>query len=50
MARYRKIRKWGCSSVILIHQEDMNDLNLKVGDFVDIEKIEKLKKELENGK
>jgi antitoxin component of MazEF toxin-antitoxin module len=35
--RYRAIRKWGNSLVIVLRPSDEMDLNLKVGDMIDIE-------------
>lgn len=35
--RYRKIRRWGNSLVIVLKPTDELDLNLKVGDLIDIE-------------
>lgn len=35
--RYRKIRRWGNSLVIVLKPSDELDLNLKVGDLIDIE-------------
>lgn len=35
--RYRKIRRWGNSLVIVLKPTDESDLNLKVGDLIDIE-------------
>jgi len=35
--RYRLIRKWGNSFVIILKPNDVEDLNLKVGSYVDIE-------------
>jgi antitoxin component of MazEF toxin-antitoxin module len=35
--RYRKVRRWGNSLVIILKPTDEQDLNLKVGDLIDIE-------------
>jgi antitoxin component of MazEF toxin-antitoxin module len=35
--RYRKVRRWGNSMVIALKPVDEQDLNLKVGDLIDIE-------------
>jgi len=37
MTRYRKIRKWGNSHVIVLLSQDVEDLQIKEGDLVDIE-------------
>lgn len=47
--RIRKIRKWGNSAVIPLISADMKDLDLKLGDEVDIDDIVKIKKTLQNG-
>ena len=41
MPRWREVKKYGNSYVILLAPNDMNDLNLKLEDFVDIENIQK---------
>ena len=35
--RFRSIRKWGNSLVIVLRPSDEMDLNIKVGDMIDIE-------------
>ena len=35
--RYREIKQWGNSLVIVLNPADRQDLNLKVGDLIDIE-------------
>lgn len=35
--RYREIKKWGNSLVIVLNSADKEDLKLKVGDSIDIE-------------
>lgn len=35
--RYRKVRRWGNSLVIVLKPTDEQDLNLKIGDLIDIE-------------
>ena len=35
--RYRTVRRWGNSLVIALKPTDEQDLNLKVGDLIDIE-------------
>jgi antitoxin component of MazEF toxin-antitoxin module len=37
MARFRKVKKFGNSYVIALFSKDLEDLNLKEGDEVDIE-------------
>jgi antitoxin component of MazEF toxin-antitoxin module len=37
MARYRPIKKYGNAFVIALKPQDVQDLNLKLGDMVDIE-------------
>lgn len=44
MSRLRKIKKYGNSHVIILHVSDMNDLDLKKGDIVDIDDLVKVKK------
>jgi antitoxin component of MazEF toxin-antitoxin module len=35
--RFRTIRRWGNSLVIVLRPSDEMDLNIKVGDMIDIE-------------
>ena len=37
MSRYRILRKYGNTWVIALNPKDIEDLNLKVGDMIDIE-------------
>lgn len=37
MSRYRQLKKYGNTWVITLHPKDIEDLNLKVGDMIDIE-------------
>lgn len=37
MARYRPITKYGNTFVITLKPQDVEDLNLKLGDMIDIE-------------
>jgi len=37
MSRYRAVKKYGNSWVIALSIKDMEDLNLKEGDLIDIE-------------
>jgi hypothetical protein len=37
MARYREVKKYAGMMVIKLLPKDMEDLNLKVGDLIDIE-------------
>jgi antitoxin component of MazEF toxin-antitoxin module len=37
MSRFREVKKWGNSFVIALTSQDMEDLNLKIGDQVDLE-------------
>jgi len=37
MARYREVKKYAGMMVIKLSPKDMEDLNLKVGDLIDIE-------------
>ena len=37
MARYREVKKWGNSLVIVLQVLDIKDLNIKEGDLIDIE-------------
>jgi len=46
--RLRKITKVGGSWFIKLEPADLKDLNLKEGDFVDIEDINKNEKEVQN--
>lgn len=46
--RSRRITKYGGSYVIKLIPEDLKDLDLKIGDIVDIDEIVKLKQEDEN--
>ena len=39
MVRLREIKKYGNTNVITLKVSDMMDLNLKIGDMVDIEEI-----------
>lgn len=41
--RLRKVKKWGDSFVIKLSRDDLRDLNINLGDEVDIDKL--LKKE-----
>jgi len=41
MPKWREIKKFGGSYVILLAPIDMIDLNIKLEDFVDIENIQK---------
>lgn len=41
--RKREIKKYGNTFVIKLSPNDLEDLNLKEGDFVDIEEIIKVK-------
>jgi len=41
MPRWREIKKFGGSYVILLSPSDMTDLNLELEDLVDIENIQK---------
>jgi len=34
--RFRKIRKWGNSMVVVLSSVDIKDLNIKEGDWMDI--------------
>ena len=43
MPRLRKIRKWGNVFVIVLKSVDMNDLDFKEGDDVDIENLVNLR-------
>lgn len=37
MTRYREVKKYGNAFMIALKPQDMLDLNLKLGDLVDIE-------------
>jgi len=37
MARYRKVKKYGNTFVIPLKSNDIKDLNIKLGDLIDIE-------------
>lgn len=37
MVRYRQVKKWGNSLIILLQSIDIKDLNVKEGDWIDIE-------------
>jgi antitoxin component of MazEF toxin-antitoxin module len=37
MVRYRQVKKWGNSLVIVLDRTDVIDLNIKVGDLIDVE-------------
>ena len=37
MTRYREVRKWGNSLVIVLTASDVKDLNIKLGDMINIE-------------
>ncbi|MHA2019043.1 MAG: hypothetical protein ACTSXY_12315 [Promethearchaeota archaeon] len=37
MARYREVKKYGNTYVLCFTRSDIHDLNLKVGDLIDIE-------------
>ena len=52
MERKRQVKKYGNSWVITLFQSDIKDLDLKEGDWVDIEEIYKLNKqeEKQNGR
>jgi len=39
MARWRRIRKWGDSLVLVFSPTDVLDLGIKIGDWGDIEKM-----------
>lgn len=41
MARYREIKKYGDSYVIRITKQDLEDLELSIGDWVDISEFTK---------
>lgn len=43
MVRYRKVKKWGNSYVIVLDSTDVKDLNLSVGTEIDIEDCVKRK-------
>jgi antitoxin component of MazEF toxin-antitoxin module len=43
MVRYRVVKKWGNSFVIVLKMSDIRDLNLKMGDLIDIEDAVKQK-------
>ena len=42
--RFRKIKKWGNSFVIVLQPTDMDDLGWKEGDELDLEDVVKKKK------
>lgn len=46
MVRYRKIRKWGNSFAIMLLKSDVQDLNVKEGDYLDLEDCVVVSKEL----
>ncbi|MFW6130539.1 MAG: hypothetical protein ACOC56_05080 [Atribacterota bacterium] len=53
MKRLRTVRKWGNTHVVILTQPDMKDLELEVGDEVDISDIvvpEKTKKQKKESK
>jgi len=45
MARIREVIEYGNSTLIRLHKVDLVDLELKVGDLVDIEDIQKINKQ-----
>jgi hypothetical protein len=48
--RKRRIQLYGNTNVIKLSACDLLDLNLKIGDYVDIEDIVKIKRVKKNGK
>jgi antitoxin component of MazEF toxin-antitoxin module len=37
MARFREVKKWGNSIVVVLTSVDVSDLNISEGDMIDIE-------------
>lgn len=45
-SRFRKVRKWGNSLVVIFSKSDVKDLNIKDGDMADVSDMLILSKEL----